>query len=415
MILLLKLAFRNIFRNTRRTLITIAAISLGLSLMIVSNNLSFGVYQDMIRAGISTMAGHVVIQAEGWQQSRESDQVVTQAAARRAVLEAAFPEAVVLPRAFFQGLLTSPQNAVGVTLTAIDPGREIAVSDWHKKLVEGEFLAPDDDGRGVILGVVLADSLQVKVGDKVVLMTQGQEEVSSHLLRVRGLMQTGSKDMDGFMAMVAMPAAQAALEQPDTAHQLSLHLPDPEDYPAATARAEAALAAAGLGGGVEVLGWPQALPEVTEMIRMDRGSNNAILAIIGFIVALGVLNTVLMSVMERIREFGVMLAVGTSPRRLVSLIVLEGFLLGLLAVSLGVALGMLLSWPLITSGLDYSAMMGDSMSTAGVTIDSVVHAAVDWERLIIFSVSGLIMTVLSTLYPALKAARLQPVESMRHT
>jgi ABC-type lipoprotein release transport system permease subunit len=118
--------------------------------------------------------------------------------------------------------------------------------------------------------------------------------------------------------------------------------------------------------------------------------------------------------MERIREFGVMLALGTAPSKLVTIIVLEGAILGVLSVGLGVALGLLASWPLITQGLDFAAMMGENLEMGGVTLDSRVYAAIDWERLIIYSAAGVVMTMLATLYPALKAARLRPVESMRH-
>lgn len=404
--ILLKLALRNIFRNLRRTLITVAAIAGGLALMITSNNLAFGSYSAMIRAGVSAMAGHVVVQAKGWQEERDLDLVVPQAAARAAELRALRPDAVVVPRMFFPGLLSSPQNSIGIMLTAIDPTLEPLVSDWQDKLAEGEFLSDD---RGILLGAGLAESLQVETGGKVVLMSQGDEDVSSRLFRVRGLIKTGGKDIDGFFAMITVPAAQALLGTPDAVHQLSVHLPDPDDTPQAVAQIAEKMPA-----DLEVLGWKDALPELYQMIQLDRQSSNTMMGIIGFIVALGVLNTVLMSVMERMREFGVMLAIGTSPRFLVRLILLEGAVLGVISVAVGVMLGMLASWPLIVNGLDYSKMMGEGFETAGVTINSVVYAMVDWERLIIFSVCGVVMALLAAIYPAWKVAHLHPIESMRH-
>lgn len=406
--MLLKLAFRNVFRNLRRTLITMTAIALGLALMILSNNLTFGSYQAMITTGISTMAGHVVVQGEGWQADREMTQVVHEASTHAAALQQTFPDATIVQRSFVTGLLMSPTSSVGVAMTAIDPAVETKVSDWQDKVVEGEFLSDD---RGILLGTILADSLQVELGDKVVLMAQGEGDTSSRLFRVRGLVQTGSKNVDGFFAMVTLPAAQEVLSLPDAVNQISIHLDDPDSAADATAQAQAALAEV---SDIEVLSWEGALPEIYNLIQIDRASNNTILAIIGFIVALGVLNTVLMSVMERIREFGVMLAVGTSPRRLVTIIMLEGLVLGVVSIALGIALGMLASWPLIVHGIDYSAMMGESFETGGITLSAVIHAAPDWERLIIYSTTGLVLVVLTAVYPAWRASRLKPVESMRH-
>ncbi|MFT5682772.1 MAG: ABC-type lipoprotein release transport system permease subunit [Myxococcota bacterium] len=406
--MLLKLAIRNTFRNLRRTLITMAAISFGLALMIVSNNLTFGSYQAMISTGISTMAGHVVVQGEGWQAERDSRLVVQNATATAATLTAAFPDATIVRRSVLQGLLMSPVNSVGVMLTAIDPAIEPQVSDWQDKVVEGEYLTDD---RGILIGSLLAESLQVGLGDKVVLMAQGEGETSSRLFRVRGLIHTGAKNIDGFIGIITLPAAQEVLALPDAVNQISIHLNNPDDTAQATALAKSALSGV---SDIEVLAWPEALPEMHSMIQIDRASNNTIMAIIGLIVALGVLNTVLMSVMERIREFGVMLAVGTSPRRLVTIIMLEGLVLGVVSIALGIGIGMLASWPLIVHGIDYSEMMGEAMTTGGVTLSAVVHAAPDWERLIIYSVIGLVLVVLTAIYPAWRASRLKPVESMRH-
>jgi len=406
--ILLKLAARNVFRNVRRTAITVAAVSLGLALMVMSNNLSYGMYQTMIRTGISTMAGHVVIQGDGYQDSQEMRTFVPDAAAAQAQLDASVgDDGLVVPRMFLQGLITSPNGSVSVAATGLDPVREVEVSDWHEKVVDGVFLS-DDDG-AIILGRTMAESLQVELGDKVVVMVQGEEDVSSRLFRVRGLIATGSAAADGFLAMITLDAAQELMEAPDVVHQLSVHLDDPDDYAAHAAEIRGALPES-----VEVLGWPEALPAIHDMVEMDTRQNNSMMFIIGLIVALGVLNTVLMSVIERIREFGVMLALGTAPSKLVTIIVMEGAILGVISVAVGVGLGMLVSWPMITQGVDFSAMMGSNLEVSGVNLDAVVYAAIDWERLIIYSLAGVAMTMLSTIYPAIKAARLRPVESMRH-
>lgn len=407
---LLGLALRNLRRNLRRTLITATAIGGGLGLVLVAVNMNEGTYKAMMDTAISAQAGHVVIQAAGYQADPDPLRLVAGARGVAETARAVYPEARVVQRSRIAGLLTSPANAVGAGLLAIEPSAERAVTDTHTKLSAGEWLADDDD-RGVVLGEELARRLKVGVGDKVVLMAQGEAEVSSRLLRVRGLLRTGAVEIDAGLAVTTLACAQAFLERPDTANQISLHLPSAEGTGPMAASLAGSLARAEL----EVLDWEQALPEVVEFIRADRVNNAVTMGIIGIIVAIGVLNTVLMSVMERIREFGVMLALGLPPRQIAALIVLEGTLLGAGAAAAGLLLGVALSWPLVTYGLDYSDMLGsESFETAGVVISSTLFATWDVGGMAGWTLAAWLMTILSTLWPAWTAARLSPVDAMRH-
>ncbi len=406
---ILRLAARNVWRNRRRSLITMAAISLGLALMIWGRNLNAGSYDEMVKVGVSQMAGHVVVQHPDWQEQRERDQLVHAAAAVADTLRAEFPHATVVSRSFLSGLLTSPNNSVGIGLNAVQPTDEAKVADWAAKVTDGAWLA-DDDSRGILVGIGVADTLQVDVGDKVVFMTQGKDEVTSRLFRVRGTLKTGSKELDGFFAIATLPAAQDLLEQPDTAHQISVHLPNPKESEAAAVRAQGLFP----GDDVAVMNWMEAIPEIYQLIQMDQQYNIFFMLIVGLIVAVGVANTVLMAVMERIKEFGVLLAVGMSPRRLATLVMVEGSVLGVLSVLLGVALGAAFTWPMYAHGWDLTEAMGESYEMSGVAISAVLYAKYDWFAMTLFAVGGVVMTVLATLYPAAKAARLEPVEAMTH-
>jgi ABC-type lipoprotein release transport system permease subunit len=407
---LLRLAVRNLFRNVRRTAITAVAISFGLALMVFANNLAFGSYDQMIRTGVSTLAGHVVVQAKGWQEDRESDQVVTGVSALEARLRAEFPDATVLSRGFAGGLIKSSGGTVGAGVTAIQPDVEITVSDWHEKVADGEFLAQDDT-RGIVLGSLLARSLDVETGDKVVFMTQGKTEVTSRLFRVRGTIETGMAEIDGFTALILLGAMQELLEQPDAASQISIHLSDPRRYRAAGATASGLVS----DDAVEVLTWPEALPEMYDLIQLDRNSGRVVLGIIAIVVAFGVLNTVLMSVLERVREFGVMLAIGVRPRRLATLVVLESVVLGVASAALGVALGMVLTYPMAVYGFDFSHWVGESgFDAGGVAVSAVIKAGWDIPGTLVYALLAASTTVLASVYPALKAAWLEPVDAMRH-
>ena len=408
-----RLALRNLLRNKRRTAITTLAISGGLMMTMTGNNLNHGVYLSMLDTGISTTAGHVVVQGEGWEKDPDPlDHRVLDADAVAAKVRAARPEGRVLQRTFLSGLVTSATNSVGIAVNAVQPELEQEVTDFHTKLVpeQGTWLENGDE-RGILLGVELAKTLEVAVGKKVVLMGQGKDDVSSRLFRVRGLFRTGSVQVDSFVAVITLDAAQKFLGEPGAASQVSLHLKDPEDTDAAVADVKQALAGS---TGLEILGWKEAIEELYEFTRTDRATNNKFMFFIGLIVALGILNTVLMSVMERMREFGVMLALGMTPSRLRRLILTEGLLLGLFASSLGFAGGTAMTSYLVKEGVDYSEMIGETMEMAGVSISTVVHAGWDVRSMAAYTLVAVLLSVAATIYPAWKAGKLQPVEAMRH-
>jgi ABC-type lipoprotein release transport system permease subunit len=404
--LLLKMALRSLGRNRRRSIITITAISLGLALLIVASGIGDGSHAQLVDTGVGQMAGHVVVQAPGYQKNPEPTKALARVDDIHAELMEVLPEARLVSRVFLNGLLTSPSSSAGVALSAVRPDAERLVNDFHSKVVEGEYLS--DDLQQIVLGATLADNLDVGLGDKVVLMTQHNGDIESRLFRVCGLFRIGIDEMDAFYAQVHIEAAQELLGLGDGVSQLSLHLPDVRRTQRATHRARKALA----GFDVEVLSWMKALPELYEFVLLDEAGMYVFILFIAFIVAMGILNTVLMSVLERIREFGVVLSLGLSPRSLAMLVMTEGFLLGLVAVMLGVVLGVLGNWPMQTHGLDMTSM-GESIEAAGVPMEMFIKARLSPIKVSIFAVVSLALTILCSLYPAWKAARLQPIEAMR--
>lgn len=409
------LAARNLARNRRRTLLTVGGIGVGLGIMHTSNNFAGGSYEDLLRTGISTMAGHVVVQGQGWQDSREPSITVDRSGQVAERLREAFPGAAVTRRAFLEGLLLSPRNAAGTALTAVEPEPEAAVGDMDEKVVEGSWL--DQDPQGILIGANMAEMLGVEVGDKVVFMAQegggGDEssgEMVSRLFRVKGVFKTGANEIDGFVAYSRLEAAQEILGGQDPATQVALHLPDPEQSEEATGQVAALLGRP----DVETLSWKVALRELNEFLELDARYSDILFAIIGLMVAMGVLNTVLMSVLERTRELGVMMALGLRPGRLARLVLAEGLLIGVVGAALGYALGALGSWPLVTSGVDFSGQLGESYETAGVPMNTHIYATFNWGRMGVYSAFAVFATLIASAWPALKVSRLKPVEAMHH-
>jgi len=406
--LTIKMALRNLRRNLRRSIITASAISLGLGLLMFSSGGTDGMTNRMIEKGVGGSAGHVVIQPPDWQEEREARDTVPGSDAVADKLGATLPEAFIIKRVFLDGLLTSPQAAMGVSVVGVEPEREARVSEIDEKIIVGTYL--DGDGRGIVLGKTLAESLDVELGDKVVLMTQGEDDLESRLFRVKGIYSFGVIELDGSYAQIELASAQELLSLGGEVNQISAHLPSARDTEAATATVQAAFT----GAGVDVLPWQRALPGLAEYVAAEQGEIYVMYFIIFFMVGLGIVNTVLMSVMERLREFGVMLSLGATPGRLARLVLTEAVLLGFLASLLGVGFGLLFNWPLWTTGIDMSAMVGETVEVSGLAMDMVIYGDLSAAKTLFFAVFTWGLTVSAAFYPAYKAATLKPVECLQH-
>jgi|GEM_PF-408808 len=431
--LLFKLAWRGLIRDTRRSLLTGSAISLGLALFIFADQIQAGSYHALITRGVSTQAGHLVLQRTGYQ--AKPDQRLTLSPteplreALAEVLSEAGLEAVVTARAELSGLLQSPVSSARARLLAIDPAREPEVSDWHTRLAlaqlpEGEegdplpsaWLEAEDD-LGVLLGAQLASRLDLTVGDKVVYTFQRAGEVESKLLRVRGVLRLSSEEEEAHTALTTLATASEVLAQPSASHRLTVHLRDLSQLDRAkalTARLLTERPALKAGHSVALLPWQEALPALYQFSQKDQQTSRVIFLLMGVMIAIGVLNTITMSALERRRTFGVMRALGLTPRLVGGLIVIEGLTLGLTASLIGLGLGLLISWPAVEYGIDMSSMVGgESMELGGVMIDTKIHAV--WNRggLIGFTLTAALLSVGASLWPAWRTGRAPVLIALR--
>ncbi len=404
--MLLKMASRNLLRNRRRTLITMSAIALGMALMDVTICMQHGAYQDTIRKGVGALAGHVVVQAEGYEATGERDRMVEQSSEVVAKLQAIDPKGLVVRRTFLGGLLTSPTSSAPVAVSAVEPANSQLVGAMDEYLIDGEWISGDRD---IVIGEKLRDSLDIEIGKKVVFMTQAGDEMTSRLFRVKGIFKTGAADQDGFIVLFSLQAAQAVLGRPDAATQVTLHMATPDDWPGAVEQARASID----GSDVEVLSWKEALPDIDAFIKADRAIGQGMISILGIIVAMGVFNTFLMSVLERTREFGVLLSIGMKPSQLARMVLLEGAVLGALSILIGTALGAALIWPMAEYGLDFSESMGEGMSSGGVVMSTVMYPSYNWPRMIVFGIGGFFLTLIAAIWPAWKVSTMEPVPAMR--
>lgn len=409
-----KLAWRQLLRNRARTVITGTAIALAVALFLSSLALGDGMYAKMMEAAERSAGGGVLIHQAGYWQDREAGARVADPGAIMAAARRAPGVEAVAERVLIDGILTSAANEgfAAVTVRGVDPAAERPFNDLSRFLARGAFLDGDDD-RAIVLGAKLAEDLSVDLGDRLVLrFTDARGEEAQALFRLGGVVATGSADIDRTIALVRIHAAQEAARLGDAVTQIGVHGAPGGDLDTLKASVAAALGAR--ARGLELLTWREAMPELVGFIEMD-GNMNVLFALVIFaIVAFGIANTFLMSVMERVRELGLLSALGVTPLRVGGLVLAETALLALLAMGLGLALALGLHAWFSTHGLDYGALLGGDFDVSGVIVDDlVIHTIVDLPRWIAACGGVIVMIVLAALYPAWRATRLDPSQAMR--
>ncbi|MEE9614384.1 MAG: FtsX-like permease family protein, partial [Thermodesulfobacteriota bacterium] len=272
-------------------------------------------------------------------------------------------------------------------------------------VIRGEYL--DGEKGGVLLGHRLAKRLTAEIGEKVVLMIQAADgSLGAELFRVKGIFRMGSIEMDSSLAVISLADAREMAVMGESATEVSLLLKRPDEVGPATASLRAALEPL----GYEVLPWQELMPALHEMIELDDIFMYVVLVIILVVVSLGILNTMLMSIMERTREFGIMMALGTKPREIVTLVMLESFFLGLAGVIAGAVIGIAANEAIAVNGMDLSqwSTAMEFLAALNPVVYPETHAGrVVWSSAVIFATALLV-----SIYPAVKAARLKPVEAI---
>lgn len=402
------LAFRNIRSNVRRSIISILAIAVGLAVLIFSGTLRVGQYDTLVNSGVSQLAGHVVVQQVGFQENKEPTYILENGVVIKERLSELFPDSTITTRLYLGGLLSSSSSPSFLTITGVDPTAESQISDMPNKLVSGEWLT--NNTKDIIIGRNTAEMLKVDLNDKVVFTISANGEMNGQLFRVKGIFSTGSDEMDAFTGFIHYKAAQELLQHPTAAHQIAIHLPDVFDTDTAVLQSKENITET----NIEVLSWKEALPDIINMIEVDKVANLLINFVLFSIVALGIVNTMLMSVLERLNQFGVLMSIGMKLKLLIRMIIYEGIILGIFGSILGIILGIIISYPIVEYGLDLSNRVGDGIQIGGTVNSAVLYGKYSPTLVVFYAGFALIFSIISTLYPAYKLSKLNPIEAMRH-
>jgi ABC-type lipoprotein release transport system permease subunit len=374
----------------------------------------------MADIGVRMGLGHVVVYPAGYREDPSLDRLIEDPAAVEAAVAKLGPAvAHVAKRLRTDGLVQAGATSIGVTISGGDPAIEPLVSHISspKVLVQGGTLAScANHGAGelppALIGQELAKSLGVHVGDRIALNVKPRKSTEMRLgaFQVCGEFATGIRDVDTFWVEIPLDEAQHLTDAGQGVTMVALLLANADEAGAIATRLANDLHRADL----EVLPWQQAAPDLYAAIAVDEGGMYVFMIIIFVVVAVGILNALLMSVLERTREFGVLLALGAEPRKIIALVLYEAIALGLLAVGIGLALGLAGNHYLATHGLDYKKLFGDSLQAGGILLPDKFYSALATGKVIWSSGIVFVLVVLGAAYPAIHASRFQPTKAMNH-
>ncbi|MGD8726337.1 MAG: FtsX-like permease family protein [Gemmatimonadales bacterium] len=404
------MAWRNLWRNRRRTLLTLSSIGFGVFLAVLFTGMQDRNWNDMINFAARLGAGHVTLQHEEYLDAPTLSKTVQGTGALRELVLREPGVTRVVERIVGQTMLNTAWESRGAGFIAIDPAAEDTTTfTVLGSIVEGEPLVTGSDG-GLILGEQLARNLGVGLGDKIVyMMTDKTGEIVSGLARVSGIVRTGAPSVDRGLCLLPIEAVREVLGyDEDEVTQIAAFIDDQRRAEAIADRLNAEVPS-----GVAAHPWNEIQRELAAFVALKVGGALFMEALIAVLVAAGIFNTLFVSVMERLREFGIMLAIGWSPGRLFRLVVLESAWLGVLGLVGAVLITALPYWYLATTGIDAAALMGQTMEVSGIAMPSTFRVGIFPEHAVIIAVAAFVATLLAGLYPAWKAGRVDPVETIK--
>ncbi len=405
--MLLTLAFRNLWRNRRRTLLTLSAMVVSAALLILALGVFSGMFKDMLASATEQYYGHLVLAHPEYHQRRDLFAYLPEDIADHARLVS---EAEIIgksPRLRSFGLLSRSETSQPVELLGVIPEHEQQVTSLQQHLTSGHYPAADEEN-GALIGQGLARKMNLQPGDEVVFVTQAADgSIGNDLLIVSGIFATGDSRHDNNLVLAPLPWLQQVLVLPGRIHEVAMVVADPM-----TASQLADRLNLDFSENLEVLDWGDLLPEMREVIAAYDVSRMIIVTILYLATGLGILNTFFMSVMERTREFGILMAQGMSPWKIRSLVLLETLLLSGMALAIGLLCGASMTLYMKLVGIDLSAYI-TPVTYAGGTILPRLHAVFETGNFVVPAGMLLLVSLLAGFLPANRAARLNPVTAVR--
>ncbi|MBF0290556.1 MAG: ABC transporter permease [Nitrospinae bacterium] len=410
--MLFLLSWRNLARRKRRAFITALTVALGVFLSVTFTALGDYSYTNMINTSAKMGFGHVTVEAEGYNVSPALDKRIGGVSDILKLIRGADGVESAVSRITGQAMFSTASRSVGGVFMAIDPKVETQSTTAFLGAISGGEMFNDVKGRGAVLGVKLMEKLNLKKGGKFVYTTTGATgDLVSESARVTGVFKTGVEEVDGSFAILPIGRLQGALGYTDDeATMVVTFIKDHRNAEGARAVLQSALS----GRKLEVLTWSQTQADLAGHVAVDQAVNYIYQFLMGVMIAAGILNTVMMGVLERWREFGVMVAVGFKPSRLSLMVIIESLWLGIMGLILGVIVTAPWYVYMSRTGIDLSGYMQEGADVSGILVDPVLKFRLYKESVVGILAGVFALTALAGLYPAWKAGRTNPVDTLKN-
>jgi len=405
MITIAKIAWRNIWRNKLRSFAVFASVALGLWAGIFATSLANGLNEQRISNVIDNQLSHFQIHAPGFRDNFEINKVITNVETIEQKLDTNPKVKAYTSRTMVSGMVSSASSSKGVQIKGIIPEKENAVINLGKFMVEGEYFGKAGRTPSIILGKTLADKLNVKVRKKLILKFQdGDNEVIAAAFKIKGLYKTVDTRNDEMTVYIEQAKLNELLGFTNQVHEVAILLNDVNNLESITPELKAEFP------NLLVENWKEVFPGLDTADKLQEQTSMLLLYIIMLALCFGILNTMLMVVLERVREFGMLMAVGMNKVKVFSMVLFETIFLMLTATPVGLLMAWLTVWYFSKYGLNFS---GQSEGFESMGIDPIVYPILTYDyypKVIMLVVAA---AILSAIYPAIRAVRLNPAESIR--
>ncbi|MCP4214892.1 MAG: ABC transporter permease [bacterium] len=405
MLFYIKLAWRNMLRNKRRTIIAAVAMGIGLGSLIVGSSIIRGMSANMVKSVTASYLGEAQIHANGFRETREVERTVKNL---ETVVKKLDEDPLVdkyALRTVSMGMITSPANANAILLVGVEPSKEKFLSKIDDALDKGDYFE-GTSGQEIIIGRKLAQTLEVEVGDRIVATVARAEsgELSQEMFRISGIYFFNSRELDTGLAFIRIDKAQAMLGIGKNVHQAAIKFKSIKT----ASRKDISFWQDYSVGGNEAVSWGTLVPQLQAISEMMGAIRYMMVIILAAVVVFGIINTLFMSLYERMFEFAVMRAVGTRVAGMRKLIVLEAGALAIISIFLGMAIGLGLNFYLEQTGIDYRGV-----EYAGASFNELLYPDLRVWDLVVYPVGLFVFTLLVGIYPAYVAGKMKLADALR--
>lgn len=417
------MAWRNIWRNPVRSVLTICALAGGLVMVILYAALLEGMTTNMVRYATEVSTGHLQVHRQAY--IDDQDLYATMPWSYLDAIEQDLEGAHVTPRLYAAGLASTEKTSYGVMIRAVDPQRETHVTQMLGHIREGELNLDyieagtlETPGFGVVVGAQLARNLQISVGDELILVTQAADgSIGNALYQVTAILKPLDPAFDRTGVLLSIDAFKDLMYLEDGFHELAVLLDDINTLPEAQASLNRILVALNneqpldeLGGRAVVRNWRELAVAVADMLDLSK----SMIWVIGFVVvvlaSLGMLNTMMMAIHERTHEFGILLAIGMKRQWLLLMVMLEALCLAAISALTGLVLGYLITNVWLKNGIDFSASMPDGFDYAGVVFEPVMSLNLHFSDALLACALMLVIALVASFIPSWRTVRLKPAD-----